>query len=273
MRETLIILGLGIMAAAMRSSRSRIMRKLGAVTLLVASFFLFYFLTGGNVLAGTVGVLVWAFLPWFELLTRIRRMRMPVDNRLKHKPLPNPAFFPNASEAAAAMDAEGFEHVSDCCWQWDGMSQYFRLYWNPEVRASAAICLCEQSDVAFAFISITSKDDDGKIWRTTNYPFAPTLCRPPAIEWNHLPCSQNCFHQILTEHLKYLERNQVKRKELDIPDPETIEQDIETEMRQQIEHNLDTGIIHMTEDGHFKYSKRGLFFLWLQFLKDMVRFC
>jgi len=272
MREPLIIVGLGIMAAALRSSRCRGLRKLGAVTLLSASFCLLYFLTR-SLWAGAAGVLVWAFLPWIELLTRIRRMRMPVDNRLKHKALPNPSFFPHAPEAAAAMDEEGFEHVSDCGWQWDGMTQHFRLYWNPEERAIAAICLCEQSDVAFAFIALTSRDDQGRIWRTTNFPFAPTLQRPPGMQWNHLPCSQNCFHQILVTHRQYLARRGITHDQLTIPDPELIEKDIEAEMRRQIEHNLAAGIIRMAGDGHFQYSKRGLLFLWLQFLKDMVRFC
>lgn len=272
MRESLIIVGLGIMVAALRSSRSRALRKLGAATLLAASFCLLFFLTG-SLLAGLAGVLVWAFLPWFELLTRIRRMRLPVDNRLKHQSLPNPSFFPHAPEAAAAMDDEGFEHVSDCGWQWDGMTQHFRLYWNPEERAIATICLCEQSDVAFAFIAVTSRDEEGRTWRTTNFPFAPTLRRPPEVQWNHLPCRQNCFHEILQSHREYLERRSIDREQLTIPDPETIETDIETEMSQQIEHNLSSGIIRMTKDGHFVYSRRGLLFLWFQFLKDMVRFC
>ncbi len=273
MRESLIILGLGILAAAMRSSRSRAVRKLGALALLVASFFLFYFIMGGSVLAGTAGVMIWALLPWVELLTRIRRLRMPVDNRLRYKTLPNPSFFPHASQAAAAIAQEGFEHVSDCCWQWDGMSQHFRLYWNPEKRAIASICLCEQSDVAFAFISVTSRDDQGRVWRTTNFPFAPTLRRPPGVNWNHLPCRENCFHQILRSHRLFMDRKGIHSDQLSIPDPEEAESEIESEMRQQIDHNLKSGIIRLTEDGHFEYSKRGLLFLWLQFLKDMVRFC
>jgi hypothetical protein len=44
-------------------------------------------------------------------------------------------------------------------------------------------------------------------------------------------------------------------------------------MRRQVEHNLACGIIRLTGDGHFRYSKRGLIFLWGQYLKDMVRFC
>jgi hypothetical protein len=272
MRETLIVVGLVVLAVALRTARGNALRKLGAFTFLAASFCLLYFLTG-SVAAGVAGAVLWLFLPWFELLTRIRRMRLPIENRLSQRPIPNPSFFPNASEAAAAMEEAGFEHVSDCGWEWDGMRQYFRLFWHPEERAVAAVCLCEQSDVAFAFISITSHDSDGRIWRTTNFPFAPTLRCPPDVRWNHVPCGRNCFHQILRDHRDYLTRLKIPASQLRIPDPEEIESAIEVEMRKQLDHNLATGIIRLTGDGHFQYSKRGLFFLWGQFIKDMVRFC
>lgn len=272
MREILIITGLVVLAFALRSSRNGCIRKLGALMFLAATFVLFWRVFG-SLWAGAFGAMLWFFLPWVELLTRIRRLRMPVENRLQRKPIPNPSFFPNAAEAGAAMEEEGFEHISDCGWEWDGMRQSFRLYWHPEERAIASLCLCEQSYVAFAFISITSEDAEGRTWRTTNFPFAPTLRCPPGVRWNHVPCNKNCFHQILADHRAYLARSGVDASRLRVPDPEMIETTIETEMRKQVDHNLATGIIRATGDGHFVYSKRGLLFLWGQFLKDMVRFC
>lgn len=272
MRETLIVTGLIVLAVALRTARTTCLRKIGALTFLGASFCLFYFLAD-SLWAGLCGVLLWLFLPWIELLTRIRRMRLPVENRLTHRRLPNPSFFPNATEAAAAMEEVGFEHVSDCGWEWDGMHQFFRLFWHPEERAVAAVCLCEQSDVVFAFISVTSYERDGRIWRTTNFPFAPTLRYAPGVAWNHVPCSRNCFHHILRDHQTYLRRAKVSAERLLIPDPEKIVESIEEEMRRQLEHNRSTGIIRFTGDGHFQYSPRGLLFLWGQFIKDMVRFC
>lgn len=272
MRETLIVLGLVVFGVALRTGKTNCMRKLGALTFLTASFLLFYY-PSGNLAIGLMGAMLWFFLPWIELLTRIRRMRLPVENRLTQTALPNPSFFPNATEAAAAMEEAGFDHISDCGWEWDGMRQYFRLFWNPEERAVAAVCLCEQSDVAFAFISVTSRDGDGRIWRTTNFPFAPTLRCPPEVRWNHVPCSRNCFHQILQNHREYLERLSIPSSQLQVPDPDEIERSIELEMRRQLDHNVSTGVIRLTGDGHFQYSIRGLFFLWGQFIKDMVRFC
>jgi hypothetical protein len=272
MYETLIVIGLCVLAVALRMLRSKCARKLGALTFLGASFYLFYMITG-SLFGGLVGVMLWFFLPWVELLTRIRGMRLPLNNRLRNRKIPNPSFFPNAVEAAAGMEEAGFEHVSDIGWEWAGMQQFFRVFWHPEERAVAAVCLCEQSDVAFAFVSITSTAVDGKIWRTTNFPFAPTLQCPPNVKWNHVPCERSCFHQILADHHAYLNRLHIPASNLMVPDPETVEDSIEQEMRKQVDHNLSAGYIQLTGDGHFRYSTRGLFFLWGQFIKDMVRLC
>ncbi|MES2997375.1 MAG: hypothetical protein V4733_11255 [Verrucomicrobiota bacterium] len=273
MKETFTVIGLVILAVALRHSRRKLVRKLGALVFLAATFLAFYFCSGGMVCIGLTGVALWFFLPWIELLTRIRRMKLPLENRLHHESPPASSLIPNAPEAAVAMDDDGFDHVSDCAWRWDGMKQFFRLYWNPEERAVAAICLCEQSDVTFAFISISSTTACGKILRTTNFPFAPTLACPPDVLWNHLPCDCNCFHRILASHREWLEKKAISHHDLRVPDSETVEATIENEMSRLVRHNLGLGIIRLTGDGHFRYSPRGMFFLWGQFVKDMIRFC
>ena len=80
MREFLIVLGLLVLAVGLRSARSNLPRKLGALTFLAASFCLLYFLTG-SLAGGLLGAGLWFFLPWIDLLTRIRRMRR--DLRLR----------------------------------------------------------------------------------------------------------------------------------------------------------------------------------------------
>jgi hypothetical protein len=75
MRETLIVIGFFVLAFALRSARRNLLRKVGALVFLGASFCLFYFISGSR-LIGLLGVLLWFFLPWVELLTRVRRMRL-----------------------------------------------------------------------------------------------------------------------------------------------------------------------------------------------------
>lgn len=272
MRETLVVVGLIVLGFGLRSSRQALPRKLGALVFVVASAVLFYYWIG-RWWGALAGLLPWLMLPWVELLTRIRRMRLPVDNRLKHRTPPNPDFFPNAPEAEAGMAEEGFEHVDDCGWEWAGMQQFFKLYWHPEERAVAAICLCEQSEVAFAFLTVTSRDDEGRLWRTTNFPFSPTLKCPPDVRWNHVPCERNSFPEVLADHQAFLRRCRVRHDSLMVPDPDEVEAGIEKEMKDQISHNLEAGIIRLQDDEHFTYSFRGLLFLWWQFVKDMVRLC
>ncbi len=272
MREALVVVGLLVLAFALRSCKGNLLKKLGAITLLGASFSLFYFVSG-NLIVGFLGASIWLLLPWIELLTTVRHLRMPLENNLGHAPMPNPAFFPNAAEATATIEDAGFDHVSDCSWEWSGMKQHFRLFWHPEERAVASVCLCEQEDVAFAFLSITSKDTSGNTWRTTNFPFAPTLRCLPNLKWNQVPCEKSCFLQILEDHRQFLEKKKTMISDLLLPDPEMIEAQIEAEMRAQVEHNLDSGIIRLTYDGNFKYSTKGLIFLWGQSIRDMIRLC
>lgn len=272
MRETLFIVGLLMLAVALRASRKNLGRKAGSLILLGTTYLLFFFISQSHAV-GFLGTCLWLFIPWIGLLTQTRKQRMPLNNRLRHRDLPNPAFFPNAIEAAAAMEDAGFDHVTDCSWRWAGMCQHFRLFWHPEERAVAAVCLCEQDNVAFAFISVSSTDTSGNTWRTTNFPFSPSL-RPLAnLRWNHVPCEINCFHHILQRHGKFLSENKIQSSDLLMPDPDLLEDNIDQEMRDQVAYNLKEGIISMTPDGHFEYSTRGLLFLWAQSIKDMIRLC
>ena len=273
MRSCLIVVGLFVLSVALRSARKALSRKLGALVFLVASFMAFYFITG-RWCGGLIGVVIWFFLPWVELLTRIRRMRLPLENRLRHRSAPDPSFFPNAAEAAAAMEEAGFEHVDDCGWEWGGMQQYFRLFWHPEERAVGRRLpvRAERRRLRVHLGHLARQDGPDSGERPISRSPRPSNARRD-IRWNHVPCERNCFHQILADHHAYLRRLKIEPDSLRVPDPEEIESAIEAEMKSQIRHNLEAGIIRETGDGHFEYTFRGLLFLWGQFVKDMVRLC
>jgi hypothetical protein len=272
MRAILIVIGIFLIAIALRTAKRAWVRKLGAVGFLVASYVACFFLVG-SWWGGFLGIALWLFLPWVELVTRIRKMRLPMDHRLLHSSIPNPAFFPNAPQCLQAMEDAAFEHSTDCAWHWSGIKQYCRLFLNPSQRTVACLSLCEQADVVFSYISITSISNTGTILRTTNYPFAPTLKYPEKYHWNHVPCSRHCFSQILASHERFLQQQGGADSSLQAIDPDLLEEMMEEEMHEMIEHNLDHGIIEFAGDGFFSYSTKGLFYLWGQFIKDMVRLC
>ena len=272
MQAFLIVLASLIIGVALRSCRTLFLRKLGALTFLVSSFLAFYF-GFGSICAGILGAALWFFLPWFDLLTRIRRMKLPLINRLDLSNPPSADHFPNAARLVREIEDAEYDHVTDSGWNWSGMQQYFRFFWNPEAKSVAAVCLCEHEQVAFAFVTISSRAPDGRSIHTTNYPFSPTLKHAPGAHWDHLPCERNCFEAIFTDHVKHLEKLKIDRNQLLMPDPDEVLEQVEQEMRNQIDHNLECGLIKLTDDRHFQYSTKGLFYLWLQSVKDMIRLC
>ena len=96
MQNFLIVLACVVIGVALRSCRTLILRKLGALTFLGA-YFLTFWLGFGSIAAGLLGAALWFLLPWFDLLTRIRLMRLPIENRLKLRTPPSEDHFPNAS--------------------------------------------------------------------------------------------------------------------------------------------------------------------------------
>lgn len=272
MQQFYIIIAIIVFGFALRSCRTIIFRKLGALVVLLSSGLCFYYLTD-NVWAGIAAVAAWFFLPWVELLTRIRNMRMPLENELEQSFSINLTPFPNASQHIRTLENEGFEHIRNCGWNLGGMEQLYQLFWNAETRTVATLCLCEQSNITFSYITLTSRDITNGVWRTTNFPFSPTLKSAPRVHWNQVSCVDECAKKILIDHEYFLSEQGFFDDDLCIPDPDQLEEEIELELRHQIDHNLKRGIIKLTGDAHFRYTIRGLFYLWRQYVKDMIRLC
>ena len=272
MQQFLIIVAIIIFGYALRSCQTILLRKLGAIVMLFASGLCFYFLTD-NIWAGIAAALAWFLLPLVELFTRIRTMRMPLENQLEQSFSTNLSNYPNASKHISTLEKAGYEHIRNCGWNLGGMEQLYQLFWNAETKSVASLCLCEQSNVTFTYLTITSRDITDGVWRTTNFPFSPTLKSAPRVHWNQVSCANECTIKLLKDHFTFLHRQGFIDDDLSIPDPDQLEQEIESELRSQIDHNLKSGIIKLTGDGHFRYTLRGLFFLWRQFIKDMIRLC
>ncbi|MDG2124375.1 MAG: hypothetical protein P8J87_11785, partial [Verrucomicrobiales bacterium] len=79
------------------------------------------------------------------------------------------------------------------------------------------------------------------------------------------------FVDLLQSHEGFVGRQGFWREDYEDVDPEALAELMQKETRQQIDHNLDEGLIKLSGEGTFRYSWRGMFFLWFQFLKDMVR--
>ncbi|MDF1656394.1 MAG: hypothetical protein P1U58_02210 [Verrucomicrobiales bacterium] len=272
MSELFIILGVLAFSFGLRSFQHKILRKLGAIGILAATFLAFYLPTE-NIIAGLGGLLMWFLLPWVELLTRIRQLRLPVDKTLEKATPPNTSRFPDFLNLTEEVEEEGFEYVSDNGWEWDGMNQFYRLFYHAENRRQAAICFTEQDGIAWGCLTLTSRGEDGTTYRTTNLPFSNPMKAAPDVQIRQSPASET-FSELLEVHSNWMDSLSLETTHFVEEDPETLTELIQGETGRQITYNLETGLIRLAEKaGTFRYSWRGLFYLYFQLVKDMVKMC
>ncbi len=270
MTDLLIVLGVLVLSFALRSFRSRVLRKAGALGILASTFLAFYLFTG-NVAAGFGGLLLWFLLPWVELLTRIRRLRLPIGKALEREAPPGVSRFPELNGLTAEIEAEGFEYVADTGWDWDGMHQFYRIFYHPTAREQAAICLTEQDGMSWASITLTSRHPCGATYRTTDLPFSSPMKAAPGVTLRRTLDAES-FACLLASHREWLESLGHVAEDFVAEEPEALAGLIEQETGLQIRHNLDSGLIRPGETaGTFRYSWRGLVYLYCQLVKDMVR--
>lgn len=269
LQNLLLVLGVAALSLGFRTFRHPLLQKLGALGVLATSFLAGWFSTGfwqvGAFCAGS-----WLLLPWLEILTRIRKLTLPLEKNLRHRHPPNNDAFPALVELSEEVEGESFEHVEDAGWDWQGYQQFFRLYYKTSERAQAAICLIDQEQISFYYLSLSSRAKDGKIWTTWNYPFSYSLKLVPNWRVNRLRGDQT-FLQLYEEHRDFLRRNGVIVDDLEALEPERIQEEIQKDLRAQIAHNLAVGVLKQDREGGVRYSWRGMFFIWTQFLRDLVR--
>ena len=265
----LLIAGVFVLSLALRSLGGIITRKLGVLGFLATSFLIGWFVSDWWPM-GLVFVSFWLVWPWYELITRVKKIAMPVENPLRHKSPPHPEFFPALGELSDEMEQEGFEHLEDLGREWDEAQQFFRIYHKKGERVQAVICLVEQEQFAFYYLRILSRATDGTVWTTWNYPFSLNLKLSP--DWRiNRESGDKSFLELIESHRLFLAGNAVHDEDLDETNPDQLHQQLQGEQSSQIAHNVTAGILRRDPDGAIRYTWRGLWFIWVQLLRDFVR--
>jgi hypothetical protein len=268
--KILLLLGLLAFTLGLRTYQHAVLQRLGALGIMGTTFLAGYFLTGSRWMGGACAA-SWLLLPWLDLLTRIRKLTLPLEQSLRHKSPPGAHVFPALHDLTDEIEGEGFTHIDDAGWDWEDYQHFFRIFYRPEERVQTAICLVDQQDVAFFYLSLSSRARDGTIWSTWNYPFSYSLKLAPQWRVNRLRTDLT-FLELLASHREFLARNGVALDDLEELDADRIALEMQKDLRTQVAHNLATGVLTKTGEGEARYSWRGLLYLWGQFLLDLVRF-
>ena len=105
---------------------------------------------------------------------------------------------------------------------------------------------------------------------TWNYPFSEAMKLTPDCIVNYVR-GIGSFDELIEVHRKFLDSKGIINSNLQETDPDELGKLTEKEMRNQVDHNLDRGLLKLSGSGTFCYSWKGLFFLWYQSIKDMIR--
>src|SRR5947208_11963071 len=115
-----------VLTVVLRTFHNSYAQKAGALGILAATFLAVFFATD-NWMWGLVAAVGWLFLPWLEILTRIRALRLPKEKQLRLKSPPSSDTFPALSEITREIEDEGFVHLGDAGWDWEGYGRFSQL--------------------------------------------------------------------------------------------------------------------------------------------------
>jgi hypothetical protein len=270
LNDLLLLAGLVVLTAAFFSFGHPLLRRLGVLCVGLTTFAAGYLLTR-NVWVGLAFASGWLVLPWIEILLRVRKLRLPLRKELHQTAPPSREMFPALNELSDEIESAGFEHAADLGWDMEGYRQFLRLFAHPEKREEAAITYVEQNQLGFHFASVTSRGADGAVFTTWNCPVSSSLKTPPTVHL-HRVASDADFAALVTGHGEFLRGRGLGAAALQPVDPETVRAAVERDMETQMQHNLREGLLRPADDGHGRYSWRGMLYLWCQFLRDIFRF-
>ena len=267
--DILLIAGVAVFSMGLRKTSSVLLNKIGVLGYLSTSFLTGWLLTDSWPM-GLLFLSFWLVWPWYELITRVRKITMPQDNTLRHKSPPHRELFPALGDLTEEIEQERFEHAEDLGRDWEEAQQFFRVFYKSDERIQAVICLVEQENFAFYYLRLISHGANGTIWTTWNYPFALNLKLAP--EWRtNRDSSDKTFIQLLDSHRAFLADHNVLSEDLAATNLAELAGQFHAEQTAQIAHNVTAGILAKGKDGAIRYTWRGLTFIWFQLLRDFVR--
>ncbi len=271
--DLMLVAGVGVLSVALRSFNHRLMHRAGTIGIFLTSFLLGWLL-GGHLWLGVLFASSWLFLPWLEILTRVRHLRLPADRIVQPRTPPPAGNFPGFGDLTDEVEEAGFEHVQDAGWEFDGHCHFYRLFYEPSKRMQASICLVEQNGLAFYYVSISShsaqEGREDQEFLTWNYPFSYGLKLPPHMHTRRID-GEIPFSEMLQQHAEFLAAKELTFEQTKEQLPEAMCEEIRQSIAGQIEHNVSLGLLVREADHSIRYSVRGMFFLWFQFLRDLVR--
>jgi len=231
-----------------------------------------YFFTGNPWLAGLM-LVAWVFIPVWEMLFVLRKLRLPRHRELADARAPRDGFeeLKEISEELAELE---FEQLDECRLKPAQYEQYYRIFVREDGLTQATVGYIAQGAIGFHFIAFTSSSQDGRRWVTWDYPLTYGLSMPPETAvYRALHCET--IEELYQAHLDFLEANEMAPASLVAGERtrEAARKHLEETLNQQIEYNISRGFLAPAADvdeESFCYSWRGTLYVAGQVLRDLL---
>jgi hypothetical protein len=270
MSNLLLVCGVAVLTWALRTCKNRTLHRAGTLGVFLTSF-LAGWLLGDSLLLGALFAASWLFLPWLEILTRVRKLRLPNRQIIEPEAPPSAHHFPGLHTLTQDIEESGFEHVEDAGWNFEDLHHFYRLFYHGETRTLASLCLISQEDLSYYYLSLSSVTP-GRETRVVswNFPFSYSMKIPPHWKVQRVDGDLSCA-DLLERHRKFLESLHLPTQALEVQSAEELLVGLEESAEEQIEHNYHVGVLTRDSENQYRYTARGMFFLWRQFLRDLIR--
>jgi len=270
MSNLFLVCGVAVLTWALRTCDNRALHRAGTVGVFVTSF-LAGWLLGDSLLLGILFASSWLFLPWLEILTRVRKLRLPGRQIIEPEAPPNTHNFPGLHSLTADIEESGFEHVEDAGWKFEELHHFYRLFYHGESRTLASLCLITQDDLSYYYLSLSSVTPDRETRVVSwNFPFSYSMKIPPHWKVQRVDGELSCA-ELLERHREFLEHLSLPTDALATQSPEQLLEGLAISSVEQVEHNVQAGVLTAASEDQYRYTARGMFFLWKQFLRDLIR--
>ena len=268
MNEMLIDAGLILAGFALRTFELAWFRRIGGLLVIYATYRLgvAWF---DSAWAGALMASMWILLPALQVLVMAKSFAMPLEKRLRPRNAPSTDEFPELAMLTEEFESEGFVQTDDVGWDWQDMSQFSRIFYHSDLRVQGAIHLNTQRDMVISYVVLTTRSKIGGQFCSSNYPMGAGLKFPPNYILNRFSTARS-LAELIESHSAFI-APRVKDSDILEPDVDGIVQLAQDESRQQIDHNLDHGLIRLSGEGQIAYSWRGCIFIVRQFMIDLFR--
>ncbi len=227
-------------------------------------------LLSGSWWGGLLGLLPLICLPWVMITLQARNMRLPLTRALSGRFPPAYDAFPHLGDLTEALEGEGFDRTDDSGWDGGQERHFLRIFYHEQSRTQAAICLIEHGEAGLYYMTLTTRTVDGLLIITSDCPSTGHLKDAPEVIFRRT-AGDGTVPGLVLNHESYLQSVEIEDADREAMDVETLAERLSGERLKQVQHNVTSGIIEDSGSGLFRYSWRGCFYLWGQFLKDLVR--